>query len=168
MSTIMRVPVRFLSTVFVALALGAGTATAQEHETFTSERFAALQAEGAIILLHADHLPRGGAGLVQRGRDQGRGHLRRAERRGGRGHAVSLELAAVPLALVAGVAGILSPCVWPLVPVVTSSAATSGRSGPVYLSMGLALSFAVAGTFLTLLLVSTGLDPELFRYVHWT
>jgi cytochrome c-type biogenesis protein len=78
---------------------------------------------------------------------------------------VTLELAAVPLALVAGVAGVLSPCVWPLVPVVTSSAATSGRSGPVYLSLGLALSFAVAGTFLTLLLVSTGLDPELFRYL---
>jgi len=78
---------------------------------------------------------------------------------------VTLELAAVPLALVAGVAGVLSPCVWPLVPVVTSAAATSGRSGPVYLSLGLALSFAVAGTFLTLLLVSTGLDPELFRYL---
>lgn len=78
---------------------------------------------------------------------------------------MTLELAAVPLALVAGVAGVLSPCVWPLVPVVTSSAATSGRSGPVYLSLGLALSFAVAGTFLTLLLVSTGLDPELFRYL---
>ena len=78
---------------------------------------------------------------------------------------MTLELAAVPLALVAGVAGVLSPCVWPLVPVVTSSAATSGRSGPVYLSLGLALSFAVAGTFLTLLLMSTGLDPELFRYL---
>jgi cytochrome c-type biogenesis protein len=78
---------------------------------------------------------------------------------------VSLELAAIPLALVAGVFGVLSPCVWPLVPVVTSSAATSGRSGPIYLALGLSLSFAVAGTLLTLLLVSTGLDPELFRWV---
>ncbi|MDQ3522077.1 MAG: sulfite exporter TauE/SafE family protein [Gemmatimonadota bacterium] len=78
---------------------------------------------------------------------------------------MTLELAAIPLALVAGVFGILSPCVWPLVPVVTSSAATSGRSGPVYLALGLSVSFAVAGTLLTLLLVSTGLDPELFRYV---
>jgi cytochrome c biogenesis protein CcdA len=78
---------------------------------------------------------------------------------------VTLELAAIPLALIAGVAGVLSPCVWPLVPVVTSSAATTGRSGPVYLAAGLSLSFAVAGTLLTLLLVSTGLDPELFRYV---
>jgi len=77
---------------------------------------------------------------------------------------VTLELAAIPLALVAGIFGVLSPCVWPLVPVITSSAATSGRAGPVYLAMGLSLSFAVAGTVLTLLLVSTGLDPELFRW----
>jgi thioredoxin 1 len=52
-------PVRLLSAVFVALALGAGTAAAQEHEVFTAERFAALQAEGAIILLdvYADWCP---------------------------------------------------------------------------------------------------------------
>lgn len=81
---------------------------------------------------------------------------------------MTLELAAIPLALVAGILGILSPCVWPLVPVVTSSAATSGRSGPVYLALGLSISFAIAGTVLTLLLVSLGLDPELFRYVAAT
>jgi cytochrome c-type biogenesis protein len=78
---------------------------------------------------------------------------------------MSLELAAVPLALVAGVVGVLSPCVWPLVPVVTSSAATSGRSGPFWLAGGMSLSFAVAGTVITFLLVQSGLDPELFRYV---
>ncbi len=78
---------------------------------------------------------------------------------------MTLELTAVPLALVAGIAGVLSPCVWPLVPVVTSSAAVSGRSGPYWLAGGLSLSFAVAGTVLTLLLVSAGLDPEIFRYV---
>lgn len=77
---------------------------------------------------------------------------------------MTLEIAAIPLALVAGVAGVLSPCVWPLLPVVTSSAAVSGRSGPYWLAGGLSVSFAVAGTVLTLLLVSTGLDPELFRY----
>jgi cytochrome c-type biogenesis protein len=77
---------------------------------------------------------------------------------------VTIELAAIPLALVAGVFGVLSPCVWPLVPVVTSSAATAGRSGPFYLAAGLSISFAAAGTLLTLLLVSTGLDPELFRW----
>lgn len=81
---------------------------------------------------------------------------------------MTLEWAAIPLALVAGVSGILSPCVWPLVPVVTSSAATSGRSGPYYLALGLSLSFAIAGTGLTFLLVSAGLDPELFRIIAAT
>ena len=37
---------------------------------------------------------------------------------------MSLDAASIPLAGVAGVLSILSPCVWPLVPVVMSSAAT--------------------------------------------
>jgi cytochrome c-type biogenesis protein len=78
---------------------------------------------------------------------------------------MSLSVAAAPLAFVAGVAGILSPCVWPLVPVVAASAASGGRSGPLYLAGGLSLSFALAGTLLTLAVVSLGLDPERFRYV---
>ncbi len=78
---------------------------------------------------------------------------------------MSLELTSIPLALVAGMLSILSPCVWPLVPVVMSSAATSGRAGPVMLGLGLSASFALAGTVLTLFLVSTGLDPELIRYL---
>jgi cytochrome c-type biogenesis protein len=52
---------------------------------------------------------------------------------------MSLDLAAVPLAFMAGVIGVLSPCVWPLVPVVTSAAAGSGRTGPIYLAGGLSL-----------------------------
>lgn len=78
---------------------------------------------------------------------------------------MTLELTAIPLALLAGVFGVLSPCVWPLVPVVTSSAAMSGRSGPFYLAAGLSVSFALAGTVLSWLLVSTGMDPEFFRYL---
>ncbi len=78
---------------------------------------------------------------------------------------MSLEFTAIPLALLAGVFGVLSPCVWPLVPVVTSSAALSGRSGPFYLAAGLSVSFALAGTVLSWLLVSTGMDPEFFRYL---
>lgn len=78
---------------------------------------------------------------------------------------MTFELAAIPLALAAGVFGVLSPCVWPLVPVVMSSAASSGRRGALYLALGLSISFAVAGTLLTLLLVKAALDPELFRDV---
>lgn len=78
---------------------------------------------------------------------------------------MSLELASVPLAVVAGVLSIMSPCVWPLVPIVMSSAATSGRSGPVFLALGLSTAFAVSGTVLTLVLLNLGLNPDGFRYV---
>lgn len=78
---------------------------------------------------------------------------------------MTLELASLPLAAAAGVLGVASPCVWPLVPVVMSSAAGAGRAGPWMLTAGLSLSFALAGTLLSWGLVSAGLDPELFRYV---
>ncbi len=78
---------------------------------------------------------------------------------------MTLELAAIPLALLAGGLSILSPCVWPLVPIVMGSAASSSRFGPYALALGLSLSFAVAGTLLSFFLVNAGLDPELFRYM---
>jgi len=78
---------------------------------------------------------------------------------------MSLEASSIPLAAVAGVLSILSPCVWPLVPVVMSSASTSGRSGPWFLALGLSTAFALAGTLLTLMLLNLNLDPEFLRYV---
>lgn len=78
---------------------------------------------------------------------------------------MTLELGSLPLAFAAGVLSVLSPCVWPLVPIVMGSAAGAGRAGPVALAAGLSLAFALAGTLLSFALVSLGLDPELFRYV---
>lgn len=47
---------KLVAMLFLALALGSGNAYAQEKEAFTPERFAALQKQGALILLdvHAD------------------------------------------------------------------------------------------------------------------
>ncbi len=81
---------------------------------------------------------------------------------------MSLDLASLPLAYLAGVLSILSPCVWPLVPIVMSSAATTGRSGPLWLALGLSLSFAVAGTVLTYVLLNLGLGLEILRYLAAT
>jgi thioredoxin 1 len=44
-------PARILSMVALALALGVGTAPAQQKEPFTEARFAALQEQGALIML---------------------------------------------------------------------------------------------------------------------
>ena len=78
---------------------------------------------------------------------------------------MTLELASLPLAALAGALSILSPCVWPLVPVVMASAAVSGRAGPWFLALGLSGAFAVAGTLLTLLLLNFGLNPDAYRAV---
>lgn len=78
---------------------------------------------------------------------------------------MTLALASVGIAIVAGTLSVLSPCVWPLVPIVMTSASGQGRRGPLFLSLGLCLSFAIAGTFLTYLLISLGLNPDAFRDV---
>lgn len=78
---------------------------------------------------------------------------------------MTIELASIPLAFLAGVLGIMSPCVWPLVPVVMSSTATGGRLGSLGLALGLSTAFAVAGTLLTFVLLNLGIDPVFFRYI---
>jgi cytochrome c biogenesis protein CcdA len=78
---------------------------------------------------------------------------------------VTIEFGTLPLAIAAGVLSVLSPCVWPLVPIVMGSAAGAGRGGPFALALGLSVAFALAGTLLSFALVSLGLDPELFRYI---
>lgn len=75
-----------------------------------------------------------------------------------------MDVTSVPLAFFAGMLSILSPCIWPLVPVVMSSAATTGRSGPWFLALGLSLSFAFVGTVITFVLLNLGMDPVFFRY----
>jgi len=78
---------------------------------------------------------------------------------------MALELASIPLAAAAGALSIMSPCVWPLVPVVMASSVTTGKRGVIFLALGLSTSFAVAGTLLSFALISLNLDPELFRYI---
>ncbi len=78
---------------------------------------------------------------------------------------MTLELASIPIAALAGVLGILSPCVWPLVPVVVTSTSEGDWLGPVRLAFGLSLSFAIAGTIVSFLFVQNGIDPELMRTV---
>jgi cytochrome c-type biogenesis protein len=78
---------------------------------------------------------------------------------------MSLEITAIPLSFIAGGLGVLSPCVWPLIPIVMGSAAQAGQRGALYLAGGLSLSFALSGTVLSFVLLNLGLDPEFFRYV---
>lgn len=77
---------------------------------------------------------------------------------------MELAFASIPLAIFAGVLSILSPCVWPLVPIVMASSANKGRLGPLYLALGLSTAFALAGGLITYLLLNAGLSPDAFRW----
>jgi cytochrome c-type biogenesis protein len=77
---------------------------------------------------------------------------------------MALEVASLPLALLAGILSILSPCVWPLVPIVMASSANKGRFGPLFLALGLSTAFALAGGLLTYILLNMGLSPDAFRW----
>ena len=77
---------------------------------------------------------------------------------------MSIEFASLPLALMAGVLSILSPCVWPLVPIVMASSSNGGKKGQFALALGLSVAFALAGGVLTFILFSLGLSPEVLRW----
>jgi cytochrome c biogenesis protein CcdA len=62
----------------------------------------------------------------------------------------------LPLAFLAGVLTILSPCVLPLAPIVVAGARGSDARGPLALAAGLALTFGVVGGSLAALGVEVG------------
>ena len=74
-------------------------------------------------------------------------------------------VASLPLALLAGLFSILSPCVLPLTPVVLGAAVAEHRFGPLALALGLATSFTAIGLFVATLGYSIGLDGDAFRMV---
>jgi cytochrome c-type biogenesis protein len=71
----------------------------------------------------------------------------------------------LPLAFVAGILSILSPCVLPILPLVLGAAASEHRLGPVALAAGLSVSFVVIGLFAATVGYSIGLDLSVFRNI---
>src|SRR5579863_6185828 len=69
----------------------------------------------------------------------------------------------LPLAFVAGVLSILSPCVFPILPIVLGAAASEHRWGSAALAVGLSVSFVVIGLFAATIGYSLGLDAGFFR-----
>lgn len=75
-----------------------------------------------------------------------------------------MELTAIPLAFMAGILSLVSPCVLPMIPTVTASAMQSSKWGLVTLTLGISLAFALAGTVLTFMLLNLGISTEWLRY----
>jgi cytochrome c-type biogenesis protein len=74
-------------------------------------------------------------------------------------------LASLFFAFVAGTLTVLSPCVLPVLPMVLGAAAAQGRMGPVYLAIGLTISFVAIGLFVALFGFAIGLDEGVFRQI---
>jgi cytochrome c-type biogenesis protein len=74
-------------------------------------------------------------------------------------------LATLFFAFIAGTLTVLSPCVLPVLPMVLGAAAAQGRSGPVFLAMGLTMSFVTIGMFVALFGFAIGLDEGVFRQI---
>lgn len=76
-----------------------------------------------------------------------------------------MTVSTLPLAFVAGVLSILSPCVLPILPIVLGAAASEHRWGPTALAAGLSVSFVAIGLFAATIGYSIGLDVGVFRNV---
>jgi cytochrome c-type biogenesis protein len=74
-------------------------------------------------------------------------------------------IASLGAGLLAGILSTLSPCVFPLLPLVVGAATTTHRSGAYWLAGGVATSFTVAGLFVATVGFAIGLDGDVFRTV---
>jgi cytochrome c biogenesis protein CcdA len=75
-----------------------------------------------------------------------------------------MEAVSFPLAFLAGLLSIFSPCVLPLLPVVLGTAVSQHKLGPVALVAGLSLSFLGLGMVVATVGFSLGLNPDFFRF----
>lgn len=74
-----------------------------------------------------------------------------------------MSFSSIPLAFIAGLLSLLSPCILPFIPAVAASSMQTSKQGILILAAGISLSFALAGTVLTFILLSMNLSPDLMR-----
>jgi cytochrome c-type biogenesis protein len=74
-------------------------------------------------------------------------------------------IASIGAGLLAGILSTLSPCVFPLLPLVIGAATSTHRLGAFWLAGGVATSFTIAGLFIATIGFAIGLDGDLFRSV---
>jgi cytochrome c-type biogenesis protein len=74
-------------------------------------------------------------------------------------------IASIGEGLLAGILSTLSPCVFPLLPLVIGAATSTHRSGAYWLAGGVATSFTAAGLFVATIGFAIGLYGDLFRTI---
>jgi cytochrome c biogenesis protein CcdA len=76
-----------------------------------------------------------------------------------------MPIASIGAGLLAGILSTLSPCVFPLLPLVIGAATSTHRSGAYWLAGGVATSYTIAGLFVATIGFAIGLDGDLFRTI---
>ncbi len=67
-------------------------------------------------------------------------------------------------AFISGLLTILAPCIWPILPIVLSSASTGGRRKPLGITLGILISFTVFTLSLSYLVKAFHFDPDSLRF----
>ena len=68
-------------------------------------------------------------------------------------------------AFVSGLVTIAAPCIWPILPIVLSSAATGGRRRPLGVTLGIIISFSILTLSIAYIVRVIPFDTEWLRYI---
>lgn len=89
----------------------------------------------------------------------GQAHSQRLHRR----FVMEVSASSLSISLLAGGLTTLSPCVFPLIPLVVGSAVQANRLAPLFMGFGMVLSFTLVGVLLGTIGASIGIDGDLIR-----
>ncbi len=76
-----------------------------------------------------------------------------------------MEFTAFFFSFVAGILSTLSPCVFPILPIIIASALQHSRQGLIALIMGISLSFAIAGSLISYAAVAWDFDISVIKNI---
>ncbi len=68
-------------------------------------------------------------------------------------------------AFLSGLATILAPCIWPLLPIILSSSTTGGHKKPLGITLGIMLSFSIFTLSISYLVMLFHFDPNILRII---
>ena len=68
-------------------------------------------------------------------------------------------------AFVSGLVTILSPCIWPILPIVLSSSSTGGKRKPLGITLGIIASFSFFTLAISSLVKNVNINPDIPRFL---
>lgn len=79
-----------------------------------------------------------------------------------------MDMVALFFSFLAGILSTLSPCVLPILPIIVSSSLQYKLKGLLMLVLGLSLSFALTGSFITYATIAFDFDANILKYISTT